>query len=436
MKDGFEPEQAPATFRDAIKVARALGTRYLWIDSLCIIQNDREDWERESSRMGDIYEKAYLTIAASQATGDDEGFLMQRPPVAHSLRMISPDGDAANVHLRPQQNSYDSDDALQSRAWTLQERYLSRRKLRFLKNKILWECQCTSWDETEQDPLDLSGSEYHPEYTMGSLLDRSSDQDDHSYNSWYSLATDYSSRQLSRRSDKLPALSGLAGSVAAQTKFRYCAGIWWENIGYGICWEACGEEHDDSSPRRPDHYIAPSWSWTSVNRAVGFPDTGAALFFPGPKTLPSVVYLDCRVVPSGGDCFGEVESGWLWLKAPRASVRTAANEEQGSTLFTIGEAKARISLDRDCDTAEALWALFLMRATHAGEARRRWPNEVQLSGLVIRMVHNPLLEAYKIARLQTGQKSLYERVGFFSLQADIQTEHLFWQRPVEEILLV
>ena len=77
MQDGFLPEQAPPTFRDAITVTRKLGVRYLWVDSLCIIQGDTKDWERESSRMGGVYRGAYLTIAASSATSDEECFLDQ-----------------------------------------------------------------------------------------------------------------------------------------------------------------------------------------------------------------------------------------------------------------------------------------------------------------------------------------------------------------------
>lgn len=79
MKSGFQPEQAPATFYDAIRVTRMLGVQYLWIDSLCIIQNDARDWQIESSRMGDVYRNAYLTIAACCASSDSEGFLRPRP---------------------------------------------------------------------------------------------------------------------------------------------------------------------------------------------------------------------------------------------------------------------------------------------------------------------------------------------------------------------
>ncbi|OCL11137.1 hypothetical protein AOQ84DRAFT_287841, partial [Glonium stellatum] len=74
-KTGFDLDEAPPTFRDAILVTRALGVRYLWIDSLCIIQGDQLDWQTESSKMVDVYTKSYFTIAAGNSNSDTEGFL-------------------------------------------------------------------------------------------------------------------------------------------------------------------------------------------------------------------------------------------------------------------------------------------------------------------------------------------------------------------------
>ncbi|EOD48501.1 putative heterokaryon incompatibility protein [Neofusicoccum parvum UCRNP2] len=82
QKDNFSqyceeiPAQAfPAPCRDAIRVTRALGFRYLWIDAFCIIQDDQADWEREFPRIADAYNNAYLTIAPPRSTSSHEGFL-------------------------------------------------------------------------------------------------------------------------------------------------------------------------------------------------------------------------------------------------------------------------------------------------------------------------------------------------------------------------
>ena len=66
-------ESLPKTFQHAIEVTRKLGIRFLWIDSICIIQDDKRDWEEESSKMASIYQNSYLTICATSAVSDDAG---------------------------------------------------------------------------------------------------------------------------------------------------------------------------------------------------------------------------------------------------------------------------------------------------------------------------------------------------------------------------
>jgi len=77
-KNGIKYKQLPSTLRDAVFLTRYLGVRYLWADCLCIIQDDKADWEKEASRMADVYTNAYLTIAATRASHCGEGFLQAR----------------------------------------------------------------------------------------------------------------------------------------------------------------------------------------------------------------------------------------------------------------------------------------------------------------------------------------------------------------------
>jgi hypothetical protein len=69
------PGPFPQTFADAVAVTRMLGLRYLWIDSLCIIQDSHEDWVHESAHMATVYENAYVTISADAAKDSFQGFL-------------------------------------------------------------------------------------------------------------------------------------------------------------------------------------------------------------------------------------------------------------------------------------------------------------------------------------------------------------------------
>lgn len=148
-------EQVPKTFQDAVAITRALGLRYLWIDSLCIIQDDLNDWHRESAVMGLIYERARLTIAACYARNSSEGCFSQRealsPPVeiphinasgfrqgSVFLTVLPSDQEEVGENLNP----------LDTRAWTTQEWLLSRRMILCLKECLVWSCKTITQVET------------------------------------------------------------------------------------------------------------------------------------------------------------------------------------------------------------------------------------------------------------------------------------------------
>jgi hypothetical protein len=80
------PDDLPKTFRDAVKIAQAFGVRYLWIDTLYIIQGDNEDLEQELSRMEEIYENAYFTIAATASLSSEGGCFKNVPLDEQDLR--------------------------------------------------------------------------------------------------------------------------------------------------------------------------------------------------------------------------------------------------------------------------------------------------------------------------------------------------------------
>jgi Heterokaryon incompatibility protein (HET) len=76
---GIPLANLPKTYRDAIAVTRRLGIRYLWIDSLCIIQDSSEDWEKECIKMPQIYQNSTVIIAGPAASGCESGFLDRQP---------------------------------------------------------------------------------------------------------------------------------------------------------------------------------------------------------------------------------------------------------------------------------------------------------------------------------------------------------------------
>lgn len=121
-KRNIDFEKLPRTFQDAVTITRDLGIKYIWIDSLCIIQGDQDDWANEAGKMENVFSSAYCTIAASSASSCLEGFLHERrsrPCVAvkhHS-------GD--EVYYCKNIDDFHGDvekGALNQRGWVLQER--------------------------------------------------------------------------------------------------------------------------------------------------------------------------------------------------------------------------------------------------------------------------------------------------------------------------
>lgn len=132
--------ELPKTFQDAIHVTRALGFQYLWIDSLCIVQDDAEDWAAESRRMEHVFSSAYVTIAASCASGTGDGFLQSRMP-RKFVPVTRPNG--VQYAFCETIDNFDLDvekGELNKRGWVLQERALSRRTIFFTKTQTYWEC--------------------------------------------------------------------------------------------------------------------------------------------------------------------------------------------------------------------------------------------------------------------------------------------------------
>lgn len=136
----FSIEDLPKTFQDAIEVSRALRVPYVWIDSLCIIQWDTKDWECESRRMQDVFTSAYCTIAASSAANSKAGFL-ERNISSEFVHVQDDSGRRISVCTDVADFDKDVEDAqLNTRAWVMQERFLSHRTIHFSANQTYWEC--------------------------------------------------------------------------------------------------------------------------------------------------------------------------------------------------------------------------------------------------------------------------------------------------------
>jgi hypothetical protein len=215
-------EAITKTFADAIHIARAVGFGYLWIDSLCIIQDSAEDWERESARMAQVYGASDLTIAATFAENGSGGCFANRDPnwrcqVRQSKSPVLLDVYQW-IHLEPHYIN-----SLDFRAWALQERYLSRRMLHFAKYEVFWECDANPACETY-----LYG--YPPWVREDEILGFTLKKRPLTRQNWPAIVEDYSGRKLTKTSDIFPAIGGLARLIQEQSKDEYVAGMWREGL--------------------------------------------------------------------------------------------------------------------------------------------------------------------------------------------------------------
>ncbi|KAF2717137.1 HET-domain-containing protein, partial [Polychaeton citri CBS 116435] len=229
-KSSLSIDRLTPTFQDAIAVTRELGFGFLWIDSICIIQDSVQDWHHEARRMQTYYKHAALTLAVDFACCDHEGFLsvsrMDDQTFARTSLRMGPAESACVGYIRhwadhtgkPRERSL-----LSTRAWTLQEDLLSPRSLHFTLEGLRWECQ----------------------------VHRISERDLR----WYNILDEYCQRALTFGKDRLVALEGVAQEIAAQTGFSYVDGLWKEDLHFGLLWQV------DARGVRPETERAPSWSW-------------------------------------------------------------------------------------------------------------------------------------------------------------------------------
>ncbi|KAI1734581.1 heterokaryon incompatibility protein-domain-containing protein [Xylaria scruposa] len=263
---GFSLSELPSTFRDAIAVAAELGIRYIWIDSLCIVQDDPDDWEREAATMGDVYLNSYLTIAATRAPNSEAGFL---GPRSFTQTVKLPGLSTENIYACQRRSfAIDVDDGpLNRRAWVLQERILSPRTLHFTEHQVYWECwQYHQGEDLEYQYLGVMKREAYPvELSPSSLLCDPPTHNSRLLQGWWHMSSDYTSRGLTYQTDKLIAIDGLVQKLASQLQLSYTNGIWKEFLHASVLWSARTEDLEYLPQVR-----APSWSWASRQGPINY----------------------------------------------------------------------------------------------------------------------------------------------------------------------
>lgn len=308
-------EKFNKTFRQAISVTRQLGFRYLWIDAFCIIMDDPTDRTKHVPRMGIIFHNAALTLSAAvSATADDgliryKGKALPEAKIPYRTKDGIPLGHFHVASYKPRSFNEDiTQGDLNSRAWCLQARALSRRTLHFGHDQLFWECDAGVWTEDSslqsppaslRDPMvewraglvkHKRAKEPEPEQSITTRkLTRPSSVDlamSNIYALWYSLVAQYTSRILPRENDKSSAIAGLAYVFACLISQRqivtgpskpkgdtYVCGLWQKDLPFGLLWSS-GSFHKwrNKFVKYPSTPRAPSWSWLSVDGPLQWPD--------------------------------------------------------------------------------------------------------------------------------------------------------------------
>lgn len=379
-RDGISRLRLPRTYQDALTVCERLGVRFIWIDAVCIIQDDAQDWITQSARMGDVYQNALFNIAAHAAADDADGFLLSALgcPPEHSLELSDGKSDKYNSLCSngtlweallntalPSNHSqrfytypegcFDSDvdqSHLSSRGWVMQERMLSKRILHFTPGRVYWE------DD------DFISPDYDPSCEINVVDSRRWRSTLLRPERWLDLIERYSQCQLTVAGDKLVAILALAKRIHERIGGQYCAGLWSNSLHAGLLWFA-----KDQMLERPPINRAPTWSWASVDGPVQFPplherlvpamdilgvqligsasSEQQAALINGPARL--TVRTHIKKVRTMGMVQRQkpvwwllVDTGWDLIRA-RANVRTIIDDEDRTLRVSIGW----VCLDRE-----------------------------------------------------------------------------------------
>ncbi|RYC59838.1 hypothetical protein CHU98_g6364 [Xylaria longipes] len=385
----------PLTLRDAVLATRQLGFRFLWVDAICIIQDDVNDWEKEAVQMRAIYAHATITLSAHDSDDSQGGLYRPRQnrltsPVQVSLRVPKKyQGERAAAHktgfyVLPVHGEKEllKPGPVNTRAWTLQEQMLSTRVLHWGPGILYWECLCShgseadpegdthpyhsgctdfmnvrrrkrvvqgrtqegdysyrQWPEDElldhesDDELESPTEETaEPEVLdqnvdlnedasacedgnsdWGNVEDGNSDLEDIeeedaeadqkvdpeaiTYLEWQKIVSEYSSRGLSKKTDKIPAFLALSEMVAKTIQDEFVVGVWKKSYFFpSLLWVAA----KPGGRSRNRNY--PSWTWASVDGRISYP-----IDFSGMTWEPSDASLDVKLLgPSQNHATGSI----------------------------------------------------------------------------------------------------------------------------------
>ena len=452
--DGIPWNSLSTTFQDAVTTTRELGLRYLWIDSLCIVQDDVEDWAKESGRMASIYEGAHVVLAASDAKDGQDGLLAPRSvgiPMPKSIfQGIKAKGNPYTIKIRrgdyhrwygdalPPRSRVQADSSpLSSRGWAFQERLLATRYVQFRSQELVWECKSALWCECGAVSRPSQQRETLSKKAFSESL-RLSDQFE-LFSLWSRIVNAYAVKALTNGNDILPALSGLAKQFQRSNGGSYLAGLWEADLPLCLLWEA--------HAAKASSYRAPSWSWASMNTSIPGSSLLTESTFDSKASAPTTVRATVESVSctsDSTDSTGRITAGYLIItgKVLDIIVLDPAAQQEEPGIGGRYDWDARIARQRRLDGSR--WTPRGTTLSFHADTILSHPKELYclLIGEIPSSQAPRALVLRKRPIALESQESLYERVGlidrviFGSRVRSSNWTFLFEYAPLRTITIV
>jgi hypothetical protein len=466
LQQGVSLDRLPRTFRDAIYFSRRLGIRYIWIDSLCILQGDEkesvEDWLHQSAQMDKVYNNSFCNISATAASDSRMGLFFERETQQSWIDEInlntSDISDRINKSRIQKCTILDlslwhrivGDAPVNRRAWVLQERLMAPRVIHFCRDQIAWECCEMDAAECLPEGLPLlqlkagvvvDGGRLKgiiPELDGRKLREArlkmavgAVDPDAHllpemyAYEIWKHVVEVYSKTQLTQHTDKLIALSGIAKMMHGMIRDNYIAGMWEKYLASQLLWYVEPKRDKDRylyPSTRQEHYRAPTFSWASVDAEK---DGGGGITYGETTDRDLLIRVkEVNLVHITKDKFGLVEKGHLLLKGRLKKIEMKDSKKDKSTryawhLVKDGKAGARtykhVKMDCPSSNPEIFVPGGQTYCLPAAWVERKGDSQ-HLICLLLKLVDNETgkferIGWSKITPLVDGQKEILEPFG-------------------------
>jgi hypothetical protein len=340
----FSIRDLPQTIQDTIAICKRLGLSYLWVDSICIIQDDLEDWRAESRIMNQIYGNALLTLTGVASDHANEGLFNPRWlanrftwfPSKPDFLFQNPGELITDPWARLDQRvcSLLATRKVSTRAWTLQEELMSMRNLFWTRHGLIWSCPTRvrrEWvdNECQKQVKDCrhpnTSMVYYPKFLeqRHAAFVNMQASPDIARKAWMDALSLYLRRKISRSEDRLAAIGGLVKVLQRQLEDEYVVGLWLQRIPEDLLWGRVRHLPHEAAIRRK-----PSWSWASLpadctaDAWLGYKFNDAAIV----ACTVQEVQID---PPDAGIC-GPLRSGRLRLLAQKKSFLSRNEGERNS----------------------------------------------------------------------------------------------------------